>query len=169
MISVTRIDYFGTGADGGDYAFLSNFYDHDGWTVEHHYQAAKTDDPHWAAKILQSPTPAEAKKLGRLCPARSDWDFHRVPVMRALLRIKFQIPEMGDALVMTGEAELVEGNWWNDTYWGVSNGIGENWLGRLLMETRDMLRSTTPPVVRGTAAYDALAHAMQNRLDFTQS
>lgn len=156
-----RIDYFGTGADAGDYSFLSNFYEHDGWTVEHHYQAAKTDDPAWVAKILGATTPALAKKFGRLCPARSDWDSHKVPVMRALLRIKFQIPALGDLLVMTGDAELVEGNWWGDIYWGQVNGIGENWLGRLLMETRDVLQKYIPPVVRGAAAYDAMAQSLR--------
>jgi ribA/ribD-fused uncharacterized protein len=151
------IDDFG---NAGDHPFLSNFYEHTGWTVEHHYQAAKTADPDWAAKILRAPAPAEAKKLGRLCPALANWDLHRVPVMRGLLRLKFQIPAMGDALVMTGDAELIEGNWWGDTFWGKVDGIGENWLGRLLMETRSLLRSTTPPVVRGAAVYDAVARSL---------
>ena len=32
--------------------------------------------------------------------------------------------------------ELVEGNTWGDRYWGVYNGQGKNWLGRLLMQVR---------------------------------
>ena len=47
------IDWFGTGEDS-EYAFLSNFYVYDGWTVEHLYQAQKTDDPVWAQKILDA-------------------------------------------------------------------------------------------------------------------
>ena len=41
-------------------------------------------------------------------------------------------------LLDTGDAELVEGNSWNDTFWGVSarTGKGKNWLGRLLMQVR---------------------------------
>jgi predicted NAD-dependent protein-ADP-ribosyltransferase YbiA (DUF1768 family) len=35
--------------------------------------------------------------------------------------------------------ELIEGNWWGDTYWGVCNGVGENHLGKLLMKIRDYL------------------------------
>ncbi len=32
--------------------------------------------------------------------------------------------------------ELVEGNWWNDTFWGVCNGEGQNNLGKILMKIR---------------------------------
>jgi predicted NAD-dependent protein-ADP-ribosyltransferase YbiA (DUF1768 family) len=39
-------------------------------------------------------------------------------------------------LKATGDEELVEGNWWNDTFWGVCNGVGENNLGKLLMKIR---------------------------------
>ena len=39
---------------------------------------------------------------------------------------------------MTGNSTLIEGNWWNDRFWGVDSktGIGENHLGKLLMELR---------------------------------
>lgn len=35
--------------------------------------------------------------------------------------------------------ELIEGNYWHDTYWGVCEGVGENHLGKLLMEIRNEL------------------------------
>lgn len=62
-----------------------------------------------------------------------------VVVMLNLLRIKFSDPMLRQQLVDTGDAELVEGNAWNDTFWGVSlkTGMGKNWLGRLLMQVRD--------------------------------
>lgn len=41
--------------------------------------------------------------------------------------------------------ELIEGNAWNDTFWGVCNGVGENWLGQLLMERRAELQRTAAP------------------------
>lgn len=136
-----RIDYFGTGQDAGDYSFLSNFYEHDGWTVEHHYQAAKTDDPDWRHRILEAPTPGAAKKLGRRAPIRSAWDDEKVSVMFSLLRRKFSSgTELAQRLLDTGDAELIEGNWWGDTYWGKSKGIGQNWLGKLLMQIRSELR-----------------------------
>ena len=40
----------------------------------------------------------------------------------------------------TGDAELVEGNTWNDTYWGVCNGVGHNHLGKILMQVRQELQ-----------------------------
>ena len=36
--------------------------------------------------------------------------------------------------------ELIEGNTWNDTYWGVCNGVGKNTLGQLLMKIREEIR-----------------------------
>lgn len=135
------IDYFGTGKDAGEFSFLSNFYEHDGWTVEHHYQAAKTDDPQWVKRILRASTPAAAKKLGRKAPIRLGWDDERITVMRTLLRLKFIDPKMRVLLHSTGDAELIEGNWWGDTFWGVCKGVGENNLGKLLMEMREVLRA----------------------------
>ena len=35
------------------------------------------------------------------------------------------------------EGEIVEENTWGDTFWGVCKGVGENHLGKLLMEIRD--------------------------------
>lgn len=130
------IDYFGTGNDAGDNSFLSNFYWH-GWTVEHHFQAAKTDDPVWVQKILTAPTPGAAKKLGRKAPMRSTWDDEKITVMRTLLRLKFSDPQLATRLLATGDAQLIEGNWWGDRFWGVSGGTGQNHLGRLLMQVRE--------------------------------
>jgi predicted NAD-dependent protein-ADP-ribosyltransferase YbiA (DUF1768 family) len=39
-------------------------------------------------------------------------------------------------VVPTGDAELVEGNTWNDRFWGVCRGKGRNELGRILMRVR---------------------------------
>jgi predicted NAD-dependent protein-ADP-ribosyltransferase YbiA (DUF1768 family) len=74
-----------------------------------------------------------------MVPIRSDWDEVKVEVMRALVRIKFST-DLQPHLLSTGEAELVEGNWWGDQFWGVCDGKGENWLGRILMETRAAFR-----------------------------
>jgi predicted NAD-dependent protein-ADP-ribosyltransferase YbiA (DUF1768 family) len=43
-------------------------------------------------------------------------------------------------LLATDEADLVEGNHWNDTFWGVCRGVGQNWLGRILMDERASIR-----------------------------
>ena len=132
----------------GEYAFLSNFYDSpisdcDGNmypTVEHFFQSMKTLDPYMHRKIAAAPTPGQAKKLGRHVDLRHNWDEIKVNVMKCGLKLKFSIPELKEKLLATGDAYLEEGNWWKDRYWGVCNGIGENMLGKLLMELRDELR-----------------------------
>ena len=60
--------------------------------------------------------------------------------MRDCLRLKFEIPELREALLNTDNAKLIEGNWWGDKFWGICNGVGENNLGKLLMEVRDEIR-----------------------------
>jgi predicted NAD-dependent protein-ADP-ribosyltransferase YbiA (DUF1768 family) len=57
--------------------------------------------------------------------------------MLNLLRQKFQNPELREKLLCTGKLELIEGNYWGDTYWGVCRGVGENRLGKLLMLVRE--------------------------------
>ncbi len=128
----------------GEYDFLSNFYPSDVWldgecyrTVEHAYQAAKTLDPAARKRIQIRQRPGDAKRLGQSVEMRPDWDDVKRDVMGMLLRQKFS-PAMGldDRLLATGDAELIEGNWWNDRYWGVCDGEGENHLGKLLMQIR---------------------------------
>ena len=60
--------------------------------------------------------------------------------MHSILQAKFAVPQLRDALLATGDAELVEGNTWGDTYWGVCRGRGRNQLGQTLMRIRDDIR-----------------------------
>lgn len=45
-------------------------------------------------------------------------------------------------LLATGSEELIQGNTWNDTFWGVNHQHpkGLNHLGRILMDVRSQLR-----------------------------
>jgi predicted NAD-dependent protein-ADP-ribosyltransferase YbiA (DUF1768 family) len=63
--------------------------------------------------------------------------------MLSALRIKFKNPELRAMLLTTGDEELIEGNWWRDTYWGVCEGIGQNKLGKLLMQVREEIKNDT--------------------------
>lgn len=130
----------------GESRWLSNFHlvkvELDGVpysSTENAYQAAKTLDPD-LRRVFRTCTPSEAKRHGRLLALRPDWEAVKVPVMLDLLRQKFAHPELRAKLLATGDAQLIEGNWWNDTFWGVCRGIGQNWLGRLLMQVRDEVR-----------------------------
>jgi predicted NAD-dependent protein-ADP-ribosyltransferase YbiA (DUF1768 family) len=49
-------------------------------------------------------------------------------------------PDLRAKLLATGERPLVEGNHWGDRFWGVCDGQGENWLGRILVRVRDHLK-----------------------------
>lgn len=126
-----------------EYRFLSNFWkctiEYEGIiypSTEHAYQAQKTLDTEMRIKISQAKTEAQAKKIGDLIKKREDWNDIKLQVMEDLLRIKFKIPELRQLLIDTGTQELVEGNWWKDYYWGVCNGKGKNYLGKLLMKLR---------------------------------
>lgn len=128
----------------GRYYFLSNFYPvevaYEGiyyHSAEHAYQAAKTLDKDLRRKIAKLISAGHAKKQGRQLPLRADWEQVKLDVMWDVLWAKFgQHKYLKDYLLLTGSAKLVEGNTWGDTYWGVCNGVGENHLGRLLMELR---------------------------------
>lgn len=127
----------------GEYRFLSNFYPclirYGGLlypSVEHAYQAAKTDDVAARHDIRISATAGTAKRLGQRVQLRSGWETQKIVVMRELLREKFRGVELAGKLIATGTACLVEGNTWNDHFWGVCGMRGQNWLGRLLMEVR---------------------------------
>lgn len=131
----------------GDYKFLSNFYpckvkldDVEYPSVEHAYQAAKTLDPDERKHFHRHPLPTagESKKLGRKLKIRPDWESVKLKVMEDLLVQKFADEILKKQLQETGDAKLIEGNWWGDTFWGVDvKKGGKNHLGKLLMKIRD--------------------------------
>lgn len=129
------------------FSFLSNFHPSpivfegiEYRTVEHAFQAAKTLDLVKRKTIASVGLPGIAKKLGRSLKLREDWEEVKLKVMLELVRIKFQDYELKLQLLATHDATLIEGNWWDDTFWGVCKGVGTNHLGRILMQVRDELR-----------------------------
>ena len=148
----------------GDYKFLSNYHEQPGLTfrlpddpiiyktVEHAYQAAKTFNPIQRSQIAGAGGPAAAKSIGKHVSLSEDWGTRKFEVMYDLLKQKFSHPELREKLLATGNAELIEGNHWGDTVWGVYNGVGENHLGKLLTRVREELRGVDPskpePVIK---------------------
>lgn len=122
----------------GEYEFLSNFSSEGAVSpsVEHCYQREKTLDQEWRDRIMGADSAGKAKKLGRKAPLREEWEQVKLWVMLELLLEKFADPEAQEQLLATGDATLIEGNWWGDTFWGVCDGNGLNWLGRLLEVVR---------------------------------
>jgi N-glycosidase YbiA len=142
----------------GPHRWLSNFWPAkvilDGMefsTVEAAYQAAKTLDLAVRAQIAALPTPGEAKRMGRKLVVREGWDGMKLKVMEDLLRQKFADADLRQKLLDTGDAYLEEQNAWEDFFWGVCDGKGENHLGKLLIAIRNGLRSIggSPPLAEG--------------------
>jgi len=132
----------------GSYRFLSNFYPsfvtYEGLTypsVEHAFQAAKTHDQAIREEFSRlDKSPGQAKMDGGRLRLRPDWEQVKLKVMEELLRLKFAPgTHLAEKLLSTGNSVLIEGNTWNDQFWGVANGSGLNHLGLLLMEIRTSL------------------------------
>lgn len=137
----------------GLYTFLSNFYpvpivgrgDLMYMSVEAAYQAGKPsfteEGDGWVQRIRDAPTAGRSKTLGRRCPLGDHWTAeYKIALMHSLVLQKFSYDELKGMLLMTEDAEIVEGNTWGDTFWGQSGGVGDNHLGEILMNIREQLR-----------------------------
>lgn len=132
------------------YPFLSNF-----WlcevvykgivftSAEQAYVWSKTDDPELKALILSVHIPAKLKRMGAKFTLMPNWKTERLPIMKEIIDCKFSDYLMAGRLISTGMRYIEETNWWGDTFWGVCDGVGENNLGRLLMEKRSNLNVNT--------------------------
>ena len=126
----------------GKLAFLSNMHvltnpiEFDGveyYTVEHAYQVARTLDLEWREKIAACGTPYAAKTLAKQAPTRPNWLVIRVGLMDDLVQQKFRNnPDLMELICSIPDEDIVEENSWGDTFWGVCNGVGTDWLGYIL-------------------------------------
>lgn len=158
---MTTIDEF-----RNEYFFLSNFYpaeltlSYSGipgmeWSMatgEHAFQSAKVsscawsveDKITWLNRVESEKTPSKAKYHGNSIEIDPEhWDSVSLDVMYYITYRKFsEYAGLKKLLLATGDATLIEGNNWGDTYWGQVNGVGENNLGKVLMQVRSELRSS---------------------------
>ena len=81
----------------------------------------------------------QAKKISKTLPLRRDWEQVRVPLMKELLELKFAKGSPLAKRLVALQEEIIEDNTWNDTFWGKCDDVGENMLGKLLMEVRQSL------------------------------
>ena len=131
----------------GEYQFLSNFYESEVsykglkyQNSESAYQAHKFLDNHEDFTNLK-PMKAKNKARKKEDNIREDWDKVKEGIMLDIVRAKFtQNEELKRLLINTGDAYLVEGNYWGDVYWGMCDGEGDNKLGKILMRVREELR-----------------------------
>ena len=127
----------------GDYRWLSNFYlcrvEWEGriyGSAEAAYQSGKY--PAADRDIFTTLDPDGAKALSLKKPYdKAAWELHKVATMRQVIGAKFtQHADLAQKLIATGERHLEETNWWGDQVWGVYRGVGQNLLGKFLMDLR---------------------------------
>ena len=144
MKAIAIIDSF-----RGKYYFLSNFFPaevtYNGLTYQNNEAAFQAQKTYSKEERIEFTTlePRDAKRRGMRVRLRRDWEQVKDRIMEEIVRAKFsQNEELKEQLLATGEAQLVEGNRWNDRYWGVDirSGVGENHLGKILMKVRSELR-----------------------------
>ncbi|QPC81980.1 NADAR family protein [Phototrophicus methaneseepsis] len=133
------------------YGCFSNFSKHsfemDGVyykTSEHYFQAMKfMGSEEDMDSVRRAPTPKMAASIGRdrSRPLRTDWEAVKDDIMRQGVLKKFEThADIRQLLLATGDEPIVE-NAPGDRYWGAGpDGTGKNMLGKILMETRALLR-----------------------------
>lgn len=147
----------------GEYEFLSNFYVVDpplhicyngidsigkgeltANTSEVLYQAGKSKNPSTYIGLTAYASKKQGRKENMTSQETKDWNgYKKLMLMKRILHLKFDSnhPELQEKLLQTGDEEIIEGNYWHDVYWGVCEGVGENHLGKLLMEIREELKN----------------------------
>lgn len=116
-------------------------------SVEIAFVAAKTKNQRIRYELtkLKSYESGKAKKLGRQIKLRENWGLMRYPVMEKLIDQKFNYPKFSEKLLSTGAAEIIEGNYHHDNFWGdcyckkCKDIPGQNKLGKILMKKRSTL------------------------------
>ena len=127
-------------------------------TTEALYQACRFPHmPEIQREIIeqQSPMTAKMKSKPHRKKSRRDWDQVRYKVMRWCLRVKLaqNYDKFGQLLLATSDQPIVEQSR-KDNYWGAKvvdktgdTLVGQNVLGRLLMELREKLREDSKDVL----------------------
>lgn len=116
------------------------------------YQACRFPHlPELQREIISQKSPIFAKRISKMQTdkSRADWYQIRVPIMRWCLRVKLaqNYHLFSQLLLYTGDRTIVELSK-KDDFWGAipsstdqNQLIGENVLGRLLMELREQLKN----------------------------
>jgi len=105
-------------------------------SVEHYYQAMKSDDPEVQEMIRQAETPVEAIRIGQVVDVRPDWEEIREDVIRRAYEAKFrQNKKWRNIFLKTYGFPLHDAS--HHPYWGAK---GKDRLGQILMELRKVLR-----------------------------
>lgn len=84
--------------------------------------------------------PTIATREGYKVKLQENWEDIKIDVMYQIVLAKFSQNEfLKQKLIATGREWLEEGNTWGDRTWGTVDGIGNNYLGKVLMAVRSVL------------------------------
>ena len=131
----------------GEYRWLSNFFKSPVYfegilypSSENAYQSAKTEDIE-IRKNISLLEPNKSKLFSKELIVPDDWKTRKYDIMFMICYDKFyRNKDLRELLLQTEGKYLEETNFWLDTYYGVCNGIGENNLGKILMDIRKLIR-----------------------------
>lgn len=112
-------------------------------TAEHAYQGSKFSETSMRLFVSKQISPLGAKKVAHnnRDKYRSDWEEVKLRVMEEILRVKLTThSEVREALLETGQAEIMEDSP-SDSFWGSGpDGRGQNHLGKIWMKLRAELQ-----------------------------
>jgi hypothetical protein len=133
----------------GEFRWLSNFASVkiilDGIefsSTEHAYMSAKSESMEWKSFCAcHTNSAGQVKRKSKTISLVENWDEIKVSVMKDCIQQKFSQEPFRTKLLQTNDEIIEEGNSWNDKFWGVDikTRVGENILGKLIMEFRDSL------------------------------
>jgi predicted NAD-dependent protein-ADP-ribosyltransferase YbiA (DUF1768 family) len=168
-----------------EYSFLRNDYEMyityesaEYPSVEHAYQASKTDDLEIRDDIAGA-TVREARRIGKSIQLSPGWEARKLHIMEFLLRQKFldtfcgveyapnvkdEHCDLGQRLLRTGDSVL-EMHTKNDSFWGVSPSGGENHMGKILMKIREELRMMVGQPLKDVNHNDEPDEAIEVRIN----
>jgi ribA/ribD-fused uncharacterized protein len=111
-------------------------------SVENAYQASKlVGQPELMEKFAKMPALESKKKIKGLPVTTPNFHENKLKFMRLFLKKKFENPCLRQKLINTGSLHIEETNDWGDTFWGCCpQGVGSNYLGKLIMEIREELQ-----------------------------
>lgn len=128
-----------------EYAWLSNFYlckiiinGLQYPSVEHAFQAQKSNDPNWKIYCRETINPDKLKIVSKKIDLIENWNNIRESIMFECLKQKFNQEPFKTKLIATKNMRIQEGNTWGDKFWVVdlNTGKGENRLGLMIEKIR---------------------------------
>lgn len=113
-------------------------------TGEHRYQAHKFDESQqWVRELIRSaPSPYEAKEIAHEHRKlwRPDWCKElKLKVMRKTVHLKRMRHGLVEKTLLECRGKLIIEDNPNDSFWGIGDGTGRNWLGRIWMEELELI------------------------------